>query len=639
MPPDAPSSRVALSSPSLYSRRPHPLSLRIRFLFQSMKPSHSAFVFSHPFLSGTAANTLSSPRPRPRPPSSFHPACSPRAALSNPPPRVAGGGTTPAADNFHRYDGKCRQDFIRLASDPNVRLVPIWRKLFADLLTPVVVYRCLVSENEPNTPSFLLESVHTGERIGRYSLIGARPVREITAFQKEVTVTSHENGHPEHSTFTVDDPWEFMRQMTQQMKPVDVKNLPGGHSLFSGGWVGFGGYDTMRYAELKSLPFTAAPADDRGLPDLHFGLYRDVIAFDHVAKVVYVIHWTDLNEIGDRSESTIAQLFDSGVRHVDQLADRVFSANSQSSLQRGRVTLNTDAAAKQTCESNMTKEQFMAALEKIKYYISIGDTFQTVFSQRFERWSKIDPFSVYRALRIINPSPYMIYMQSRGCHLVASSPEILTHVESGILTNRPLAGTRRRGTSKEEDELLMKELLADQKDRSEHMMLVDLGRNDVGRVSEYGTVKPEKLMQVEKYSHVMHISSTVTGKLRKGLTSWDALRSTLPAGTISGAPKIRSMQIIDELEPTKRGPYGGGIGYISFHDTMNMALALRTMVVPSETHMNEDGQREWQYFLQAGAGIVHESDPEAEYTETLNKAMALSRAIDLAENAFCPGEL
>ncbi|KAI0567781.1 anthranilate synthase component I [Gracilaria domingensis] len=599
-----------------------------------MKPPHSAFVFSHPFLSGTSTRTLITAHPA----TSFQSPCTPRATLSNPPPRVSGGGRAPAAESFSRYDGKCRTAFTQLASDPNVRLVPIWRKLFADLLTPVVVYNCLVSETEQTTPSFLLESVHTGERIGRYSLIGARPVREITAFEKQITVYSHENGEPEQSTFTADDPWELMRQMTEEMKPVDVKHLPGGHGLFSGGWVGFGGYDTMRYAELKSLPFSAAPKDDRGLPDLHFGLYRDVIVFDHVAKVVYVIHWADLNELPDRSEENITELFDKGVSHVDQLADRVFSANSQSSLQRGRVTLNTDAAAKHTCASNMTKEQFMAALEKIKYYISIGDTFQTVFSQRFERWSKADPFSVYRALRIINPSPYMIYVQARGCHLVASSPEILTHVEGGILTNRPLAGTRRRGTTKEEDEVLMKELLADEKDRSEHMMLVDLGRNDVGRVSEYGTVVPERLMQVEKYSHVMHISSTVKGTLREGLTSWDALRSTLPAGTISGAPKIRSMQIIDELEPTKRGPYGGGIGYISFHDTMNIALALRTMVVPDETRVNEDGKKEWRYYLQAGAGIVYESDPEAEYTETMNKAMALSRAIDLAENALLPDQ-
>ncbi len=228
----------------------------------------------------------------------------------------------------------------------------------------------------------------------------------------------------------------------------------------------------------------------------------------------------------------------------------------------------------------------------------------------------------------------MIYMQCKGCFLVASSPEILTRVEGGVLTNRPLAGTRRRGSTEEEDAELERELLADQKDRSEHIMLVDLGRNDVGIVAEYGTVKPEKIMTVEKYSHVMHISSTITGELRKGLTSWDALRATLPAGTISGAPKIRAMQIIDDLEPTKRGPYGGAIGYVSLLDHMNMALALRTMVVPNKAEVSVDGSQQWQYMLQAGAGIVFESDPDAEYTETVNKAMAMSRAIDLAETAF-----
>lgn len=557
----------------------------------------------------------------------------PRATLSDAPPTAA-GGTTPSSDQFNQYDGASLSAFTHLASDPSVRMVPLWRKLFSDLLTPVLVYRCLVSETERTTPSFLLESVHTGERIGRYSFVGARPVREITAFEQRVTVHSHDDGHTDQKTFHCEDPWQFMRQITEQMNPVHPKHLPGGEKLFSGGWVGYGAYDTMRYAELKSLPFSAAPNDDRRLPDLHFALYRDVIVFDHVAKVVYVMHWADLSQLPDRSESTIQRLHHQCMRHVDKLATRLSNATPQSLISPGRVTLNTDAAASKPCASNMTKQQFMDALAKIKHYIAIGDTFQTVFSQRFERWSKSDPFSVYRALRIINPSPYMIYMQTRGSHLVASSPEILTRVENGVLTNRPLAGTRRRGTSEEEDQVLMKDLLADSKDRSEHMMLVDLGRNDVGKVAAYGSVHPESIMQVEKYSHVMHISSTIKGKLREGLSSWDALRSTLPAGTISGAPKIRSMQIIDELEPTKRGPYGGGIGYISFHDTMNMALALRTMVVPNETRVTDEGVEEWQYFLQAGAGIVFESDPEAEYTETVNKAMALNRAVDLAEKAF-----
>lgn len=423
--------------------------------------------------------------------------------------------------------------------------------------------------------------------------------------------------------------------MTNELTPVAPKHLPGGAALFSGGWVGYGGYDTMRYAELSSLPFSSAPVDDRNLPDLHFGLYRDVIVFDHVAKVIYVIHWVDLEEHrSSHSSLSIQQVHEKALVQVDNLTDCILKAKPQSLMAPGRVDINTNAAAQKTYPSNMTREQFIESFNKIQHHIAAGDTFQTVFSQRFERWSEADPFSVYRALRIINPSPYMIYMQCQGCNLVASSPEILTRVEDKILTNRPLAGTRRRGTTEEEDSVLEKELLADSKDISEHMMLVDLGRNDVGKVSKFGTVKPEKIMQVEKFSHVMHISSTITGELQDGLTSWDALRSTLPAGTISGAPKIRAMQIIDDVEPTKRGPYGGGIGYISFYDTMNMALALRTMVVPNKSRLNAKGRAEWQYFLQAGAGIVYESDADAEYTETVNKAMALNRGIDLAESTF-----
>lgn len=555
-----------------------------------------------------------------------------RATLSE--PRTVGGGVAKSADQFRQYDGQSFEQFARIASEPGVRMVPLWKKVFSDQLTPVMAYRILVPKDDLQVSSFLLESVQNGESVRRYSFIGAHPVREVLAYAHDVSIIKHENGQKTETTIKSDDPWDLIRKMNAEIMPADAESLPGGEELFSGGWVGYGGYDTMRYSELKSLPFSSAPKDDRNLPDLHFGLYRDVIVFDHVAKVVYVMHWVDLAK-DNASLSEMKRLHTEAMVHLDSLTDRMANGKPLEAMSSGRVNINTDAAAtRRAYPSNMKKEQFLAALEKIKHYIAIGDTFQTVFSQRFERWSKTDPFSVYRALRIINPSPYMIYMQCRGCNLVASSPEILTQVEKSILTNRPLAGTRRRGSSEEEDKELEQDLLDDPKDRSEHMMLVDLGRNDVGGVSKYGSVKPEKLMQVERYSHVMHMSSTVTGELRDGMTSWDALRATLPAGTISGAPKIRSMQIIDELEPTKRGPYGGGIGYISYYDTMNMALALRTMVVPNEPRVNADGEKEWQYFLQAGAGVVFESDPEAEYTETVNKAMALNRAIDLAENAF-----
>lgn len=550
--------------------------------------------------------------------------------------RLAGGGVAPSADKFDVYDGASVQGFVELAAAPRVRMVPVWRKVFSDQLTPVVAYRCLVDANETEVSSFLLESVHTGERVGRYSLVGARPICEVLAYAHDVTVVRHDKPDEPDVQTHCKDPWALIRSMTEEMRPAEPVSLPGGSASFCGGWVGYGGYDTMRYAEPGKLPFSSAPPDDRGLPDLHLGLYRDVIVFDHVAKVIYVMHWVDLDEHpgAGASEQALKKVHSDGIAHLDTLADTILQGQPLSPIASGSVKLNTDAAAHASNASNMTREEFVAGLAKIQHHIAVGDAFQIVFSQRFERWSAADPFSVYRALRIINPSPYMIYMQCRGSTLVASSPEILTRVEDCVLTNRPLAGTRRRGTTDEEDEALANELLSDEKDRSEHIMLVDLGRNDVGKVSEYGSVIPQQIMEVERFSHVMHISSTITGTLREGLTSWDALRSTLPAGTISGAPKIRAMQIIDDIEPTRRGPYGGGIGYISFQDNMNMALALRTMVVPNKPRINANGVKEWIYYMQAGAGIVYESDPEAEYRETMNKAMAMSRAIDLAESAF-----
>jgi anthranilate synthase component 1 len=293
-------------------------------------------------------------------------------------------------------------------------------------------------------------------------------------------------------------------------------------------------------------------------------------------------------------------------------------------------------------QSNFTPQAFERAVKECKAYIAAGDAFQIVLSQRFERTSRADPFEIYRALRIVNPSPYMIYLQAAGSILVASSPEILCRCRDGIVTNRPLAGTRRRGASPEEDRRLERELLSDHKERAEHIMLVDLGRNDLGRVCEASSIRLERVMDVERYSHVMHLSSTLTGRLRAGLDCWDALRGTLPVGTVSGAPKVRAMQIIDELEPTRRGPYAGGIGAVGFGGDMDIALALRTIVIPTRQFVERHpharsvpGHREsWAVHLQAGAGIVADSSPRHEYDETVGKAAALGRAIDLAEHAF-----
>lgn len=549
------------------------------------------------------------------------------------------------------------------------RLVPLWKTVFGDQLTPVTAYRCLVHENDTTVPSFLLESVHTGERVGRYSYVGANPVVQVTATANRVVVVEdafrqewlkdedHKNvksvvdgvdqstGRTRRTTtLDVDDPWKLIRWMTEGIPAAAPQSLPGGSTSFCGGWVGYGGYDTMRYAEASSLPFSGAPEDDRGLPDLHMGLYQDTIVFDHVAKVVYVVHWVDLAEFpkamelssgSEESWDAITAAHTAGLKHLEALTQVISRGIPLSPIASGRVDLNVNAGSQSEVvnSSNMTREEFGRALDKIHEHIVDGDAFQVVFSQRFERRSAVDPFSTYRALRVINPSPYMIYMQCEGSILVASSPEILCRVVDGVITNRPLAGTRPRGRTPEEDKELEKELMQDPKDCAEHVMLVDLGRNDVGRVAEFGSVKPEEVMVVERYSNVMHISSTVTGELRQGLTSWDALRAALPVGTISGAPKVRAMQIIDDLEPTRRGPYGGGIGFISFQDTMNIALALRTMVV-RKTGPKTDDLKAWRYDLQAGAGIVYDSDTELEYMETINKAMALNRAIDLAETAF-----
>jgi anthranilate synthase component 1 len=278
----------------------------------------------------------------------------------------------------------------------------------------------------------------------------------------------------------------------------------------------------------------------------------------------------------------------------------------------------------------MTQEEFEGAVEQCRSYIAAGDAFQIVISQRFEHRTQIDPFEIYRSLRVVNPSPYMIYVQGAGCILAASSPEILCRCKDGIVTNRPLAGTRKRGKTLHEDTAVEKELRNDEKECSEHAMLVDLGRNDLGTVCEIGSIQIESMMDVERYSHVMHLSSTLTGKLEEGKDCWDALAATLPVGTVSGAPKIRAMQIIDELEPTRRGPYAGGIGMVSFTGNMDMAIALRTMIIPMDKQ-DADG---WRIDVQAGAGVVIDSQPTLEWKETRNKAAALGRAIELAESAF-----
>lgn len=512
-------------------------------------------------------------------------------------------------------------------------LIPLYRSIFSDHLTPVLAYRCLVKEDDRDAPSFLFESVEPGfqsSNVGRYSVIGAQPTIEIVAKENMVTIMDHEAGS--RTEEIVEDPMSIPRRMMEGWKPQLLDELP---EAFCGGWVGYFSYDTVRYVEKKKLPFLSAPKDDRNLPDVHLGLYEDVLVFDHVKKQVFVIHWVRLDQY-----SSVEEAFNDGMNRLEALVSRVHDIVPPK-LAAGSIKLQTGLFGPSLEKSTMTCDEYMKAVLEAKEHILAGDIFQIVLSQRFERRTFADPFEVYRALRIVNPSPYMTYLQARGCILVASSPEILTRVKKNRIINRPLAGTVRRGKTPKEDIMLENQLRNDEKQCAEHIMLVDLGRNDVGKVSKPGSVTVEKLMNIERYSHVMHISSTVTGELLDHLTSWDALRAALPVGTVSGAPKVKAMELIDQLEVTRRGPYSGGFGGISFSGDMDIALALRTIVFPSGSRFDTmfsykdmNKRREWVAHLQAGAGIVADSVPADEQRECENKAAALARAIDLAESSF-----
>ena len=509
-------------------------------------------------------------------------------------------------------------------------MVPIARRLMTDQLTPVLAYRRLVADDQRLDSSFLLESVEVGGQVGRFSLMGAKPAIEVTVHGNQVKTFSGPDR--ETTVETVVNPLGVPRRLVQDWRVARLPSEPGeAMPRFLGGWCGHVGYDAARWLESDSLPVAAAPADDRDLPDMHLGLYREIVVIDHVSKLLHVIVHVDVREHQSAEEA-----WEEGHRRMADLVDRLQS--TRVNLPAGSVDLDTSASPGIPESSTMTRAEFKGIVEKCQDYIRAGDVFQVVPSQRMERHTDVDPFAINRALRIVNPSPYMIYMQSPELVLVASSPEILCRVEGDRVTSRPLAGTRRRLAEPDEDLRMEQELLADEKERAEHAMLVDLARNDLGTVCEVGSVEVTKLMEVERYSHVMHLSSTVQGTLRPECDAWDALHHVMPVGTVSGAPKIRAMQIIDELEPVRRGPYAGGMGFIDLHGDLDIAIALRTMVIPSP----REGQTGWNVHLQAGAGVVLDSDPDREYEETLGKAAAMARAIDLAESAFgdseCPGE-
>ncbi len=489
------------------------------------------------------------------------------------------------------------------------KTVPIFRRLLADELTPVSAFAKLSKGSEN---AFLLESVVGGEHIARYSFVGADPSIVFRVRRDRATISRR--GASTESISGLTDPLALLQtvladfqSVPREMVHTGLPQLP----RFVGGAVGYAAYDMVRYFE--KLP--DEPTDDRGLDDLAFGIYDAMVVFDHVNKTVLIVAHAKL----DCSDVNAAYADACG--RIDAIIARL----NQSAALTVR-DFGFDAVIPPAFSSTHDEGNFCDAVRKAIEYIIAGDIFQVVLSQRLRVHSDADPFDIYRALRVVNPSPFMFYVKGPGCILVGASPEILCRVEDGVVTSRPLAGTRCRGATLEEDAALEKELLADPKDRAEHIMLVDLGRNDVGRVAEAGSVELTDVMTIERYSHVMHISSNVCGKLAAGRTAMDALRAALPVGTVSGAPKIRAMQIIDELEPVRRGPYGGAVGYFDFAGNMDTCIALRTMVVtPDPSRVG------WTIDIQAGAGIVADSVPALEYQETLNKAKALLTAVARAE--------
>jgi anthranilate synthase component I len=482
-------------------------------------------------------------------------------------------------------------DEVRLLSE-KFNLIPITMEVYADMETPISLFKRFESSDY----CFLLESVEGGEKWARFSFIGRNPFLIMKGMSSEITIEDR-NGKLTRET---GNPIELLKQLMGKYKAADLPKTP----RFNGGAVGFFGYDLIRYYEnLRNVP-----DDDLQLPECHFMFTDEVIVFDHLRQKIHIIVNLHVNGNIERAYNTVTEKIKD--IYKDILSSRWKISDS----------FKPDLSGKKPdfiYTSNIDKESFCRNVTKAKKYIKDGDIFQVVLSQRLCVETNQDPFNVYRALRIINPSPYMYYLKFKDYKIVGSSPEMLARVENGIVETCPIAGTRKRGNSPEEDEALERELLEDEKELAEHTMLVDLGRNDVGKVSKFGTVELKNLMHVEKYSHVMHIVTNVQGKLREDKTPFDALMSILPAGTLSGAPKVRAMEIIDELETVKRGTYGGAIGYLSFNGNLDSCITIRTMVF-------KDGAA----YVQSGAGIVADSDPEKEYEETLNKARALLKALE-----------
>jgi len=474
-------------------------------------------------------------------------------------------------------------------------VIPIHKEVLGDLLTPAAAF-LRVAHGRRRV--FLLESIEGGERLARYSFLGCDPFLVLRGKGDRIFVEEHGETHE-----CARKPLELLRELSSQFVPVALDGLP----PFLGGAVGYFGYDLVRHFE--KIPETTP--DELGLDDFRLMYFSSILAFDHLRHRIHIV----ANIFTNRGAQSLEAKYGDAVRRIEAIEKRLTAP----------VSLDQPApqAAVSDPVSNVTKAEYCAVVEKAKEYIQAGDIFQVVLSHRLRMPVRCDTFDIYRALRFINPSPYMFYLQMDDLDLVGASPEVLVKVRGRRVEYGPIAGTRPRGSSEEEDTRLAEGLLADEKERAEHIMLVDLGRNDLGRVCDYGTVKVTDLMRVERYSHVMHLVSSVEGRLRAGVDCYAALESCLPAGTVSGAPKVRAMEIIEELERSRRGVYAGAVGYIDFSGNLDTCIALRTLVVSGGNA-----------YIQAGGGIVADSVPQREWEESLSKARALIRAVRLAHEGL-----
>jgi anthranilate synthase component 1 len=488
------------------------------------------------------------------------------------------------------------EEFKQKAKKGN--LIPVYREILADMETPVSAFLKI----DDGRHSFLLESMEGGEKWARYSFLGSRPSVIVKSFGRAAEVIR--NGKKERLPFDR-DPLEVIKDLLSAYAPVPDPSLP----RFFGGAVGFMGYDVVRFFE--ELPGREKNGLD--LPDIFFMITDTLVIFDNVTHRIKVVSNAHVKG------RTVEAAYKEATAKINRLVKKLKQGKSaQVKVQRSKKRARGHALT-----SNFTQPRYEQAVLKAKEYIKAGDIFQVVPSQRFQTGINVEPYEIYRALRLINPSPYMYFLRCGDATVVGASPEVMVRLEGDRIDLRPIAGTRRRGATEEEDKALADELLADPKERAEHIMLVDLGRNDVGRVSEPGSVNVSELMVIERYSHVMHIVSNVRGKLSDGKDSYDVIRACFPAGTVSGAPKIRAMQIIDELEPTRRGPYAGAVGYFGFSGNMDTCITIRTLVIKDNVA-----------YIQAGGGVVADSDPAAEYQETVNKAKAMMRAVEMAEQGL-----